>query len=159
MDELYTRCLGLRWLLFDELSTLSPQLLGTLDSYLRRACSRHPHARSEGHRRCFGGLNLVLCGDFWQLPPVKSNALFSNPYKSGYSSAEQRIFGMFWKKEKDSIQQTFVLDKSMRSQDPWLLQLLHADRYGAASWEMSVGVGGCSSNGVCLVFKGYFPVE
>jgi hypothetical protein len=43
---------------------------------------------------------------------------------------------MFWRKNEDSIQQTFVLTESMRTADPWLQAVLHADRYGSESWEM-----------------------
>ena len=83
VDALFLACLGMRWLIFDETSTLSPGLLGLLDAYLRRACARHPYARSQDrHRRPFGGLNLLFCGDFWQLTPVKNHAVFSNPFTS-----------------------------------------------------------------------------
>jgi len=45
IDELFARALGMRWLIFDEVSTLSPYLLGVLETYLRRACCRHPYAQ------------------------------------------------------------------------------------------------------------------
>ena len=55
VDALFLNALGMRWLIIDEVSTLSPEVLGLLDSYLRRACKRHPHAREDGHVRLFGG--------------------------------------------------------------------------------------------------------
>ena len=109
VDELFLKALGIRWLVFDESSTLSPSLLGLLDAYLRRACTRHPYARRDGARRPFGGINLLLAGDLWQLPPVFASAIFSNPFKAGYSFEEQKIFNMFWRKDADSIQWTFLL--------------------------------------------------
>ena len=73
VDALFEDCLGMRWLLFDEVSTFSVTLLSLLDWYLRRACTRHPHAKdSDGKTRTFGGLNIILSGDFWQLPPVRA---------------------------------------------------------------------------------------
>ena len=78
----------------------------------------------------------MFCGDFWQLPPVKNNALFSNPYAGGYSFEEQKILKMFWRKDADSIQQTFELRQSMRTDDPWMIDMLQANRYGAETWEM-----------------------
>ncbi len=137
IDKLYMKALGMRWLVFDELSTLSPYLLGLLDAYLRRACCRHPYAKCRGRRRAFGGINLVLAGDLWQLPPVRSHSIFSNPYLPDYSGEEQMIFKMFWRPtEANSIQKTFLLTQSMRTQDKWLRSVLNADRYGNESWEM-----------------------
>ena len=37
IDALFLIALGMRWLIVDEVSTLSPEVLGFLDSYLRRA--------------------------------------------------------------------------------------------------------------------------
>jgi hypothetical protein len=60
VDELFLKALSMRWLLLDEVSTLSPYLLGVLDAYLRRACCRHPYAKHGRHRRRpFGGINIV----------------------------------------------------------------------------------------------------
>ena len=73
-------------------------LLGLLDAYLRRACSRHPYARRRDRERTyrpFGGINIVFAGDFWQLPPVKATALFANPFRR-HTHQEQRIFQIFW---------------------------------------------------------------
>ena len=136
IDQVFLNALGIRWLILDEASTLSPALLGLLDAYLRRACERHPYALRGRHKRPFGGINIVFAGDLWQLPPVKANAIFSNPFLGGHDFEEQKIFKMFWTKDPDSIQQTFVLTQSMRTVDPWLQAVLHADRYGEETWEM-----------------------
>jgi hypothetical protein len=114
IDQLFLNALGIRWLLLDEVSTLSPYLLGLLDAYLRRACCRHPYAKLHRRRRPFGGINIAFLGDFWQLPPVRSHSIFSNPYLSGYTAEEQKIFKMFWKpKDVDSLHKTFLLTRSM----------------------------------------------
>ena len=79
----------------------------------------------------------MFAGDLWQLPPVRAIALFANPYKHGvYSMAEKKIFRMFWRREEDSIQQTFELTESKRTTDAWLKAVLKADRIGAETWEM-----------------------
>ena len=69
---------------------------------------------------------------------MKSHSIFANPYlPNTYSSEEQKILKMFWKpQDVDSIQQTFLLTKAMRSKDEWLNAVLAADRYGEESWEM-----------------------
>jgi hypothetical protein len=137
VDELFTNALGIRFLIIDECSTISPTLLAQLDASLRRACMRHPHSRRLGaHRRPFGGINIIFAGDLWQLPPVRAVAMFANPYRSGYSIPEQKIFRMFWTRDEDSIQETFKLTESKRTSDKWLLAVLEADRVGVESWEM-----------------------
>ena len=149
VDALYERCLGIRWLLLDEVSTLSPMLLGLLDSYLRRACKRHAYAR-RGNKswRPFGGLNVLLCGDLWQLPPVKSIAIFGNPFKKELEFTEQRILQMFWKRGEDSIGQLLELKEAMRTKDTWLQEQLTQDRHGEESWEVYCFVHGLPTRNV-----------
>ena len=91
VDALFERVLGLRWLVIDECSTASLTLLGLLDSYLRRACSRHPYARRGRHHFPFGGINIIFAGDLWQLPPVMGKAIFADPFHGGLT-AEERDF-------------------------------------------------------------------
>ena len=136
VDELFTNALGIRWLIIDECSTISVSLLAQLDAALRRACQRHPHAQVGAHKRPFGGINIIFAGDLWQLPPVRATALFANPYRKGFSKAEQWIFKMFWQRNENSIQRTFELTESKRTQDEWLKAVLKADREGAETWEM-----------------------
>ena len=138
VDELFLKASGIRFIIIDEISTASPELLGLLDAYLRRACCRHPYACYNKHKRPFGGINIIFAGDFWQLTPVRSHAIFSNPFRKGiYSAVEQKMFKMFWNmKDEDCIQRTFVLTEPMRTKDPWLKVLLDADRHGEESWEM-----------------------
>ena len=145
IDELFLNALGVRWLIIDECSTMSPGLLGLLEAYLRRACQRHPYAFWRDQKkgrvwRPFGGINIIFAGDLWQLPPVRAMALFANPFKNGNSAQEQKIFSMFWDCQNpsrtDGIQHMFELTKSMRTPDPWLKAVLDADRYGTESWEM-----------------------
>ena len=90
MNELFSKTQCLRWIFSDECSTLSAYLIGILDSYLRRACSTHDYSKRSGKKRPFGGMSVVFCGDLWQLPPMKSNPIFANPFKKGYD---------FWSKE------------------------------------------------------------
>ena len=134
---LFENCQGMRFRLLDEVSTFSTMLVHLLDGNLRRACKRHPYARrGDGSVRTVGGLNLILCGDFWQLPPVRTVSLFSNPYNRDLTAADQDILQMFWQKRRNAFTETFVLKKAMRTKDPWMQEVLHAQRHGKETWEM-----------------------
>ena len=60
------RMLQLRWLIIDEISMVSAKLLATVDMKLRsvvRVLGTHK-VQSNGIERLFGGLNVLMCGDF-----------------------------------------------------------------------------------------------
>ncbi len=133
VDALFLNALGCRWLVIDEASTASLVVLGLLDSYLRRACARHPYARQGAKQRPFGGLNIVFSGDLWQLPLVKDKPIFANPFGLGLSSEEQKIAKMFWM-VSDPIHRLFLLTENHRAKDEWLKVVLESDRYGRESW-------------------------
>ncbi len=128
-------CRNIRWIPMDEVGSSSPVLLELLDAFLRRACGRHFHARDQRrrHQAAFGGFKLLSCEDFWQLPPVRANAIFGNLWKpTAHSAEEQKIFGKFWDPiPADFIQRTHLLTQFMRSKDVSCLQcMLAADRHG-----------------------------
>ena len=60
-----------RWLLIDEFGMVGSSLLAEVDMKLRDVIvDVNPHKRSaSGHNYPFGGLNVLLSGDLWQLPP------------------------------------------------------------------------------------------
>lgn len=60
--KIRNRWMSLNMLVIDEVSMLSPDLFTKVDA-VARAIRRQPH-------RAFGGIQLLLCGDFFQLPPV-----------------------------------------------------------------------------------------
>ena len=135
VNPLFLKVQGMRWLVIDEASTASLTILDLLDSYLRRACSRHVYAKSGRKQHLFGGINIIFSGDLWQLPPVKGKAIFTNPFKKGLSAGEQKIAKMFWQIE-DGPQAVFELTVNQRAKDKWLQAQLEADRYGNETWEM-----------------------
>ncbi len=148
---MFLNALGIRWLIIDEVSCVAAELLGLLDIYLRRACARHPYARRGGglgkkrslSERLFGGLSLVFSGHLWQLPPVMATAIFSNSTLRSYRFEVQKIFDLFWRAEQDSVQKTIVLTQRIRTGDPWLREVLEADRNGKESWGFF-----CSQHGI-----------
>ena len=68
LQALFRDC---RFLIIDEKSMISLRTLSVIDDRLRAmfpACSDSP----------FGGINVLLCGDFFQLPPVGGQPLFAS---------------------------------------------------------------------------------
>lgn len=66
---LQARFKDIKYLIIDEKSMIDNKVMGIIDERLREifpAKSMEP----------FGGLNLAICGDFWQLPPVGGTPLF-----------------------------------------------------------------------------------
>ena len=77
---------------------------------------------------------MLMCGDWWQLPPVRSIAIFSNPFQDS-QFGEQTILNMFWKRNVDSLQGMHELTQQMRCKDQWWRCVLDEDRHGQESWE------------------------
>ena len=110
-----------------------------MEGNLRRACSRHFFARRDDSKktvRPFGGLNVEVCGDWWQLKPVRRLGFTSNPFLKNSEYVEQRAMDLFWRDTPDEFQYLFALTREMRCRDPWLSHMLHEDRAGCESWEV-----------------------
>ena len=95
--DMYTKCEVLRVLLIDEISTASLQVLGCMESNMRRARSGLAWSTdSNGEPRDWGGVNLGIFGDWLQLPAVAAKSIFRNPFLKDYTETEKYILGMFW---------------------------------------------------------------
>lgn len=91
-------------LIIDEISMLPAYLFTNLDLALQTA-------RKDG--RPFGGIQLVVCGDFLQLPPVQKS----------WSEADSR-FAILCDSWSQADFHHLYLDRPQRSADPRLLNLL-----------------------------------
>lgn len=94
-------------LVIDEVSMLSANVLSMVDEVARTVRHDHEHA--------FGGLQVVLVGDFFQLPPVSRNQVafaFESPA---------------WKKLNPLV---CYLTEQHRQEDPGFLSILGAIRAG-----------------------------
>ncbi|KAM4062958.1 PIF1-like helicase [Hirsutella rhossiliensis] len=78
---LQSRLRHIKYLVIDEKSMLGLEQLARIDSRLRQA---FPQRNLE----FFGGVSVVLVGDFFQLPPVRQKPLYST--STGLSSLERR---------------------------------------------------------------------
>ncbi|KJZ67912.1 hypothetical protein HIM_12699 [Hirsutella minnesotensis 3608] len=78
---LQSRLRHVKYLVIDEKSMLGLEQLARIDSRLRQA---FPHRSLE----FFGGVSVLLVGDFFQLPPVRQKPLYST--STSVSSLERR---------------------------------------------------------------------
>lgn len=86
-DQLKRLGLGrMRLLIIDECSMVSLELLGRVNYYLQVA-----KGVSTVSGSAFGGVNVMLAGDFFQLPPVMAKALYDTP--CGLPDVSEYVFG------------------------------------------------------------------
>jgi len=113
-DNLYTR---LDAVVIDEISMVRADLLDCVDRFLRLN-GKHP-------RKSFGGLQLILIGDLYQLPPVVTSAekgLFASHYESPYFFSSQAF-------RRPEFEMEFVeLEKIYRQTEADFVGLLNAIR-------------------------------
>lgn len=103
-------------LIIDEISMLDGHYLDKIEAVARQL---------RNNDRPFGGIQLVLTGDFFQLPPVSK--------KDGEKPVVFCFDSSMWKK---CIQKTILLTKVFRQQDNELVDILNAIRYGELDSQM-----------------------
>ena len=79
-----------------------------------------------GAERLFGGLQVIVCGDFLQLPPVAPSEARLQRSKEKYFAFESKV----WKK---AIKTTFVLRTVHRQDERAFVGMLNEMRYGVVS--------------------------
>ena len=82
VDVHYTKNQDLKWVFVDEIGMVSDHLLGSFAVALDAASNRPTRFRTRhnGRKRCFGGYNLLMFGDFQQLAPCpRGGPLFVPP--------------------------------------------------------------------------------
>ncbi|CAK9115108.1 unnamed protein product [Durusdinium trenchii] len=82
--DLSVQALRLRWLIIDEISMVSAELLARLELRCRelvRDLAPGKYAKERANARPFGGLNVILAGDLWQLPPPRGTFLGEVPWE------------------------------------------------------------------------------
>lgn len=97
-------------LIIDEISMVDGNLLDKLEQIARRIRKNDDP---------FGGIQLVLTGDFFQLPPVAK--------KDEHNVVKFCFESEMWKR---CIKKTILLTKVFRQQDNKLIDILNAIRYG-----------------------------
>ena len=100
-------------LIIDEVSMMTPVLLDKLDAIGR--------AMRKAKGLPFGGLQVILVGDLYQLPPVNKEDDYSFVFESE-----------FW---KEHIKDVVILNTIHRQSDPVFLKVLEEARLGKLSQE------------------------
>jgi len=114
-----------RYLIIDEFSMLSQSFLATLSRNITIGVEDSPHTR-DGHS--FGGLNVILCGDLHQFPPVacaKSEALY-HPVHLAKDSDDAKIGRCIY----EEFSTVVTLREQMRVMDHGWRDFLVRLRYG-----------------------------
>ena len=133
--------LQLRWLIIDEISMVSARLLADIDLKLRSYYNTvDPFALdANGDLRPFAGLNILMSGDFWQLPPTGGGCLCDVPYEyisnsRQYAPAPSISHGqsLVWSelKEGTGVQGVTELTECERTKDVWLKSVQDEFRVG-----------------------------
>ena len=86
--------------------------------------------RQDGSQRPFGGVNVILSGDWWQIKPVGGNALFSNPLSAPSAVAGHGV-ELRWGAPPNAIRRCWELRSSKRCEDAWFNALLNQCRDGS----------------------------
>ena len=152
---LFDRCFNLRWILIDEISMVSAELLAELQFLVRQAV-RKPgtyKVRPDKTIRSFGGINTLLFGDWWQLRPVRATALFDHPSKVSSDLAHEGLL-LIWGQNRDSVQRVWELKQPMRCPDPWFTGFLTQCRNGNLSMEDYFFIHGSPTDSVGSMIPG-----
>ena len=115
---------------------MSAELLGSLERVVHGAVRARGtyKKRADNTERAFGGVNIVMCADFWQLSPVSGTFLASNPLDVPAGSA-QRALQLFWQTGQDSVRSFWQLAELMRCDEVWYNLFLKQCRVGNLSME------------------------
>ena len=130
-----------RWLIIDEISMVSAKLLAQIDMKLRGVIRQIGTQKiRKGRDQPFGGLNILCCGDFWQLDPPDGGFLGNIPAEfisrgRKYQPAPSIAHGqsLIWGGPEHGLQGVTELKICERCDDDWLKEVQEEFRAGALS--------------------------
>ena len=142
--DLAQRAVQWRWLLIDEISMVSAEMLARLEARCRQLVLDVSATKyGKQNLNCvapFGGLNVILSGDLWQLPPPRGTFLGQIPWQlvTGVSSKKLPLSlqgqQLVWASSaQGGLQGVTELVRCERTQDVWLQDLQAELRVGHLS--------------------------
>jgi hypothetical protein len=146
ISNMSVKCNCMRVLVVDEIEAAACDMIADIDSTTQRSAGKlFKYGRHDTTPRAFGGLNVLLLGDFWQLPPM-GIAVMSNPFgqKVLESAHANSAMSMFWlaagthslQKWTKTGQRVMHLQVNKRSgRDVWFSQLLDTCRLGSMTMD------------------------
>jgi len=137
VDVLYTRNQHLRWIIIDEGFMIPDELLGTFAKHFEEA-ARHDtpfYRRADKSLRPFGGYNILIFGDMWQLPPIPASSALFLPVTEKKSEKAKEALNLFWGDDENALNYFAELHAQVRCDDPWYSSFLTECRYGSLSEE------------------------
>ena len=154
---LFHRCMNLRWLLIDEISMVSAELLAELEYLVTQAMrSQNTYKkRRDKSVRPFGGVNTLLLGDWWQLRAVRSTSLFDHP-KSANSELAHTGLLLLWGQDRHSAQGVWELLEQVRCPDKWFQVFATQCRNGNLAYENYFFIHGVPTESLGSAMPTYF---
>ena len=140
--ELSAKAIEWRWLIIDEISMVSAELLARLELRCRelvRDLSQSKYAKDSASVRPFGGLNVVMAGDLWQLPPPRGTFLGDVPWEMLTHGRSKKVAHtargqqLVWGAMPDGVHGITELVQCERTHDLWLQNLQSELRTGKLS--------------------------
>ena len=127
--ELAERYTNVRYLIIDEISMISKKFFARVEKVFTKIAAVRDE-RNQG--RPFGGMNVIICGDFHQFPPVACSKTGPLYWPTTESDPEEDKMG---RKIYEMFQTVVVLKRQMRSADPRWNLLLENARVGKCTEE------------------------
>eukprot|EP01132_Coremiostelium_polycephalum_P006274 gene6274-7817_t len=130
-NKALTRWTTTKVLIIDEVSMISKQLFDRLEEVARGV---------RKNQKPFGGVQLILSGDFCQLPPVSKNKVITE------DDEEDSIYcfrSLYW---NDIINHSIQLRKVFRQKDTSFINILNQLRFGTVTDETLNILNRCKDN-------------
>eukprot|EP00898_Chlorokybus_atmophyticus_P009230 jgi/Chlat1/937/Chrsp108S01371 len=135
-QKMWNRDVRMRWkqlavLIIDEISMISAEMFNMLEETVRQMRaqpSENGHGDMEFMERPFGGIQLIFCGDFFQLPPISQSW---NP-NMAYGYFLNRGFAFQAPAWNLCNMKHVILQKVFRQSDDVFVSLLNRIRVGNA---------------------------